>query len=336
EGEAIGRVIRLLMQYANPSVEIFHIYPIAAGQPTQRITITRSTMERLIQTTGSPAELAQAVSLSAAPLNNPALSQAVGKSYPRFALWIGPRLGEQLFDPDKPLQLMLMAEGDAAVSLTPNLSLATALTSTVWSDYNFTRPAGSLLPHVRTDLLKYLDKGATGISYLGIEYVTRLTPEVFAEARAGYLEDMFMGAGGQLLWRPEGSRFAIGADAYQVWQRNFDRLFGAQPYNVLTGHVSVYYNSPWYGLNFAVHAGHYLAGDYGATFEVTRRFSTGVEVGAFATFTNVPFSKFGEGSFDKGIILRIPLQWGLPIYSQTGYNLDLRSLTRDGGQRLAN
>ena len=82
-----------------------------------------------------------------------------------------------------------------------------------------------------------------------------------------------------------------------------------QDYNVTTGHVSLYYNSPWYDIDLAVHAGRYLAGDYGATIEVTRHFASGVEIGAFATFTNVPFSEFGEGSFDKGIIVRIPFEW---------------------------
>ena len=37
-------------------------------------------------------------------------------------------------------------------------------------------------------------------------------------------------------------------------------------------------------------AGRYLAGDWGATVELGRRFDSGIEVGAFATFTDVPFS----------------------------------------------
>ena len=149
-------------------------------------------------------------------------------------------------------------------------------------------------------------------------YRTRLGADVFAEVKAGYLEDMFVGAGGQVLWRPNGDRLVLGVDVYQVWQRDFDRLFGMLSkncvppasgcaYHVVTGHISAYSAGPWYGLNFQVHAGRYLAGDWGGTFQISRRFETGVEVGAFATFTNVPFAKFGEGSFDKGIIVRIPL-----------------------------
>jgi Exopolysaccharide biosynthesis protein YbjH len=52
--------------------------------------------------------------------------------------------------------------------------------------------------------------------------------------------------------------------------------------------------------------------------------------------TNVPFSKFGEGSFDKGIRIVIPLEWALPIGSTTTYEMDLRPIQRDGGQPLEN
>jgi len=146
---------------------------------------------------------------------------------------------------------------------------------------------------------------------------------------------MFAGAGGEILWRPEGQRWALGVDAYEVQQRNFDRLFGLQSYHAFTGHVSLYYASPWYDLNFALRAGQYLAHDRGLTVEITRRFSTGVEIGAFFTKTNVSSQDFGEGSFDKGIMLRIPLNWVAPIETQAQFNMDLRPVQRDGGQRLA-
>jgi hypothetical protein len=334
ESEALGRVIRILMQDAPSSVELFHIFPVLNGMPTQEVTVARSSLERVNQTPGAVAQMNEAVLVNSAPLYNPVLDSMQSHTYPRFSWGIAPGLTEQLFDPNKPIQFRLYAGAGASATLAPGLSIGTTLTATLWDDYNFSRPADSVLPHVRTDLLKYLKYGANGISYLGIDYQTRLAPDVFAEAKAGYLEDMFMGVGGQILWRPEGSRFAFGVDGYQVWKRDFDRLFGIQKYNVATGHVAVYYESPWYGLDFSVHAGRYLAGDYGATFQVSRRFLNGIEVGAFATFTNVPFKKFGEGSFDKGIFVNIPLEAALPIYTQANYGVTLHSLTRDGGQRL--
>ena len=103
---------------------------------------------------------------------------------------------------------------------------------------------------------------------------------------------------------------------------------------MLTGHATLYYESPWYGLNFQVTAGQYLAGDRGVTFQLSRRFSTGVEIGVFATRTNVSAAQFGEGSYDKGFIIRIPLEWTLPINTQNELYTVIRPLQRDGGQRL--
>ncbi|HWU56044.1 MAG TPA: YjbH domain-containing protein, partial [Rhizomicrobium sp.] len=196
------------------------------------------------------------------------------------------------------------------------------------------RPSDSVLPHVRSDFMKYFTQGKTGIGHLAADYRFRATPTVFARIHTGYLESMFAGAGGEILWRPQDTRWALGADIYQVWQRDFDRLFGLQAYHQTTGHVSLYYDSPWYDLNFQLRAGQYLAGDRGFTVQVTRRFSTGVEIGAFFTKTNVSAQQFGEGSFDKGIVIRIPLGWIAPLETQSELALDLRPVQRDGGQTL--
>jgi hypothetical protein len=163
-----------------------------------------------------------------------------------------------------------------------------------------------------------------------------MAPDVFATVRAGYLESMYMGTGGEVLWRPAGERWAIGADLYDIQERGFDRLLDLQSYHVVTGHVSLYWASPWYDLNFEVRAGQYLAGDRGLTFMATRRFSSGVEIGAFFTRTNVSSVQFGEGSFDKGILIRIPLGWVAPINTQDGINTIIRPVQRDGGQTLDN
>lgn len=336
EAEALGRIARVLMADAPPSVELFHLTAMIAGLPAEQVSIARSALERTVHAYGSGAGLEEgAITYHAAPLGTPGLTHLL-VPYPRFSWSFDPKLAEHIFDPSRPLQFQFYGQLAGTMQLSPGLTLGTVLTGDIWNNLTFSRPPGSALPHVRTDLLKYLKEGQYGISFLGATYRARLTPHVFVELKAGYLEDMFMGVGGDVLWRPENSRFAFGADLYQVWQRDFNRLFGIRHYQILTGHVSVYYRSPWHGLNFKVHVGRYLAGDYGATFEVSRRFSTGVEVGFYATFTNVPFKKFGEGSFDKGIFLHIPLEWNLPIFTQASYDLRLSSLTRDGGQRLVN
>ena len=80
--------------------------------------------------------------------------------------------------------------------------------------------------------------------------------------------------------------------------------------------------------------GRYLAGDYGATLSVDRVFANGWSVGAYATLTNVSAEQFGEGSFDKGIRLTIPMEWAMGKPTRAGNTTEIRSLARDGGARL--
>jgi hypothetical protein len=103
---------------------------------------------------------------------------------------------------------------------------------------------------------------------------------------------------------------------------------------VVTGHASLYLDTGWQGISAQLDAGRYLAGDWGGTITLKRRFANGWEVGGFATFTEVPFDEFGEGSFDKGLFLTIPFNWFLPYESRSEFTALIRPLSRDGGQRL--
>src|SRR5262249_28279928 len=181
-----------------------------------------------------------------APMQNPALAEANRTSYPRFSWDIYPQLRQELFDPADPFAIELAAVASGTIELRPGLSFNGEVESSLFDNFNLDRQSNSTLPHVRSDFVKYFAQGKTGIGQLDAEYRFRLAPNVFAVAKAGYLESMFAGGGGEVLWRPEGQRWALGADAYEVWQRGFDRLFDLQDYHVFTGHVSLYYASPWY------------------------------------------------------------------------------------------
>ena len=333
ETDAIDRMTRILTKYAPPQIEKFRLIDVEGGLPIQEFDVLRGPVERSSeQNDGSIFD--HSVSITPPPMDNPVMTAAARESYPRFSWGIYPQFRQALFDPAQPFGVQFLVSAAAGVELTPGLSIGGSVEASLYDDFNTARTSNSALPHVRSDFLKYFTQGKTGIGNLEVDYQFRLAPTVYAVARAGYLESMFAGAGGEILWRPEGTRWALGVDAYEVWQRNFDRLFGLQPYHVATGRVSLYYDSPWYGLNFELRAGQYLAGDRGITFQVTRRFSTGVEIGAFFTKTNVSSEQFGEGGFDKGIIIRIPLGWIAPVETQSMVGLDLRPVQRDGGQFL--
>ena len=333
EPEAYGRLARVLMTTMPPEIETFRIVSLADGMPTRELVLPRSALERTIaQESGGSEILAEARTDETdrpASQISPALMQ-----YPRYDWSIRPVYNQSLFDPNQPYLFQLLAGFGGGVNFTPQFRVEGNAQVNVASNFGQLLPSDSKLPHVRSDQDLYYEHGKNGIGELEAKYTATLAPGVYAMARGGILESMFAGAGGEILWRPEGERWALGATLYEARQRGFDRLFDMQPYHVLTGHVSFYYQSPWYGLDFQVDAGRYLAGDTGGTLTVTRRFSTGVEVGLFATLTNVPFSQFGEGAFDKGFIIRIPMDFMVPLDSQSEFDVNLRPVTRDGGQML--
>jgi hypothetical protein len=333
EAEAIDRLTRLLMAEAPPDIERFRMTNIVNGVPQRTFEALRTPLERDLYQTQDLSIFDNGVVANPAPMYDPVLAMARA-SYPRFSWGLYPNLRQQLFDPDNPFAVQAVIAAGVSAELLPGLEVNIEAEANLWDNFNVKRPSDSVLPHVRTDFVKYFVEGKTGLRRLDVEYQWRLAPSVFAIAKAGYLESMFAGAGGEILWQPENRRWALGVDLYSVQQRNFDRLLGLQNYTAVTGHLSLYYASPWYDINMAVRIGRYLAGDQGITFEATRRFSTGVEIGAYFTKTNVSAARFGEGSFDKGIIVRIPLDYMLPINTQGEFGLNLRPVQRDGGQRL--
>jgi hypothetical protein len=333
EPEAYGRLARVLMATMPENIETFRIISVADGMPTREIVLPRSSLERVIADNGAGSELLALAPTAESNASLDRISQSV-VSYPTYDWSLLPEYNQSLFDPNQPYRYQLLAGLAGGISLTRQLRLEGELQANIISDFSDLQPSDSQLPHVRSDTVEYYDKGKNGIAEMQGSYTETLAPGVYALARAGILESMFAGGGGDILWRPDGDRWAVGGTLYEVWQRGFDRLFDLQPYHVLTGHVSIYYESPWYDLDLRLDAGRYLAGDEGATVTVTRRFDTGVEIGLFATLTNVPFAQFGEGSFDKGFIIRIPLDFMIPLNSQSEFDMNLRPVTRDGGQML--
>ncbi|MGN6147860.1 MAG: YjbH domain-containing protein, partial [Rhizomicrobium sp.] len=331
--EAMGRLLRILMANAPPTVEEFSFVDITNYLPTNAVTLSRSDIERTLNLNGSAFELWPLTEIKPVSERTAFLRDDNLISFPKFDYSVTPGYRQSLFNPQEPFAVQLYANAEGSVALTRNISFDSAVEYDVYNTILSNVKSNSVLPHVRSDFAEYYSH-KVGISDLEATYFKKLSPEVYFYGRAGYLEDMFAGVGGEVYWQPPHQRWALGASLYGVQQRAFNRLFGLRDYRVITGHIAAYYDSPFYGLNFEVHAGRYLAGDYGATFQVTRRFESGVEIGAYATLTNVPFSKFGEGSFDKGIIIRIPVGAIAPLNTQSVARLDFSPITRDGGQRL--
>jgi hypothetical protein len=105
-------------------------------------------------------------------------------------------------------------------------------------------------------------------------------------------------------------------------------------YETHTGHINLYYTEPRSQVTVALKGGKFLAQDSGINFDFSRRFKTGLRIGAFFSLTDISEYEFGEGSFDKGFYFNVPIQIFSDVYTKQSQSFGLRPLTRDGAQFL--
>ncbi|MFL2535639.1 MAG: YjbH domain-containing protein [Candidatus Azotimanducaceae bacterium] len=187
--------------------------------------------------------------------------------YPKLAVGADLALRVQLMDPNEPLKHQLYVKGTARLALTDVSNVWSAYSLNVSNDFNTKRPSDSVLPRVRSEISQYLTQGETGIDTLFYEHKRSLFGGNYFRAYAGLLEEMFGGVGAEYLFEPFGARWAVGANVNWVKQRGYQKNFSFLDYETVTGHVSAFYASPWYNLDFGIHVGRYLAGDKGVTYE---------------------------------------------------------------------
>lgn len=248
---------------------------------------------------------------------------------------------------------------DAAASywLTDSVKLSSSLYFNLVDNYDkfnyITPPDGTSVPRVRTQFRAYVHDNPVWMNHLQLTWFEEYGSGFYSQAYGGYLESMFAGVGGEVLYRSLNSNWAIGADLNLISQRDPESWFGVyeQPnqtggdygndYVVMdqgsTGFVTAYYMPKWSFLDstlFKVGIGKFLAGDIGTRIDFSKQFDSGVIAGAYASFTDLSSDEYGEGSFTKGFYLSIPFDLMTVRPSGNRANFNWQPITRDGGQVL--
>jgi hypothetical protein len=190
---------------------------------------------------------------------------------------------------------------------------------------------------VRSDVEKFADR-TIGLERLYATSFHSLSPEWHTALSAGYLEEMVAGVGGEIIYRPFKSRFAIGAELWQTFRRDPQTSLnlGLNGDHVLTGHINAWYDWPEPDITLHLQAGRYLAEDIGLTAALEKDFVNGAKLKGFITVTDGADSgNFGKDTrTTQGISLSLPLG-GLP-YIPDGSAIRLRAepFARDTGQAV--
>jgi Exopolysaccharide biosynthesis protein YbjH/Capsule biosynthesis GfcC len=285
-----------------------------------------------------PTQQKEAMAVRSAKHNGPAserpqaLYQAAN---PMFQFEPDLNLNYNLGGPDGFILYQLSAIGHAELRLREDTWLQGGLQLRLSDNYDkFLYTAPSNMPRVRTYIREYVTSSKLTMPNLQFTHVGKLTENQFYSVYAGYLEMMFAGAGAEWLYRPLGSTVALGVDVNRVRQRDFKQDFNLRPYQVDTGHATLYWDTGLSDVLAKLSAGRYLAGDLGVTVDLSRVFQNGVRMGGFFTKTNATAQQFGEGSFDKGIYVSIPFDAMMTRSNSSVANVLWQPLIRDGGAKL--
>lgn len=159
-------------------------------------------------------------------------------------------------------------------------------------------------------------------------------------AAMGYVEEMYAGYGGEVLYRPHGKTWALGAEAWYALKRDPETFLGLglNGDHLISGHLKTWYEIPQTDLTIGFKAGRYLAEDIGGTLSLTKSMENGMKFEAFVTATDAAdFDLFGGTTHVySGIKFTMPIGNvpGLP----RGSHIRARSepMGRDAGQSIDN
>lgn len=332
--QGMGRAIRILDGAVRPEIAWFTFRLERTGLAIAEATVGRDAFAAYVDRSIDLPALARSVEHAPPAWQQRDLLHEMPQD--RLDYGVSPGYKQVLGGPDGFILYQLSADFSAHAWLDRNTWVAGIASVDLHNNFHkFRYDAPSNLPRVRTWQREYLTTSTVTMPVLQATHTRDLGRDLYGMAYAGYLEWMYGGVGGELLYRPWGERWAVGVDVNRVRQRDFDQHFGFRDYRVTTGHVTGYVTlGDAQRVQATVSAGRYLAGDVGATFDLARRFDNGVTMGAWATKTNVSSAEFGEGSFDKGIYFSVPMDLLLPRPSRARAGFVWQPLVRDGGAKL--
>ena len=330
--KGVGRASRILDNNANDDIQWFTLVNKRYNMPVEGTSVPRKTFRDVVNNEQDLIDLHRTTEINR-PTTQTEETLYTQRIEP-FNYGFGLGYQQNIGGPDGFLLYQVSAYAEGQYRFTPGVWASGGISANLLNNYEkFKYDAPSGLPRVRTDLRKYVTTSEVTMPALQLNRAKQLDQDLYGMLYGGYLEPMYAGIGGELLYRPMGERWSVGADLNFVRQRDFEQDFGLRDYRTITGHVTAYTKLP-FDLDAAVSVGRYLARDWGTTIDISREFTNGVKFGGWVTRTTASKEEYGEGSFDKGIYISIPFDEMMSVSTMSRANITWAPLTRDGGAML--
>ena len=258
-------------------------------------------------------------------------------NFPVINNQFSPDIRAHIGSPERFLYVGLGIKASTEIQLNRNIVFYSTIGKSLEDNFDRKRSTpNSALPNVRTQIVDYLQQSSEDfyISDMAIESIWSPFTNFYTKLSLGYLESMYGGVAAEVMYKPFNRNTAFSYEHNDVKKRDYDQKFSFSEYKIKTSHLNIAHYHPKTNILAKWSYGTYLAGDIGYTLDLSRRMPGGWKAGVWYSNTNVSAEQFGEGSFDKGFYIRIPLNIFSKGYSKNLQAFSLRSMTRDGGQKL--
>ena len=264
---------------------------------------------------------------------------------PRFETFLGNAKGKFKYD----LGIKAAIEGFLPYKLFYEMQASYTVLSTLnhIADFDLFHP--SQLLNVATDYIRYRQGGAFTWDMLYAQRSWNFGKGCFGRISGGYFQANYAGLGGEFLWYPAQSCFAIGLEGAIVKKRRYTGL-GFQsklrqfegftpvyhPYSTLQQYfLDFYFDFPRQCLFAKLGIGQFLARDKGLRLEATRYFDNGLRITGWITLTDACDMIHGAKYYDRGVAIEVPLDFFYKCSSRRVWNYATAAWLRDAGYRTS-
>ncbi len=258
-------------------------------------------------------------------------------NFPIFINNIAPDIRTHIGSPQRFIYTGIGIQFNSEIQLNREFAIYTTIAKSITDNFDekASEPSSGL-ELVRTQIVDYLQQTSEDFYIRNLELERIWSPynNLYSKVSVGLLEQMYGGVAAEIMYKPFESNFAYSIEYNQVRKRAFEGKFDFLDYEISTQHFNLAYYHPSTNILAKWSYGKYLAQDKGYTLDLSRRMPSGWTAGIFFSRTNVSAEEFGEGSFDKGFYFTFPLSIFSKGYNKNVNGLSLRTMTRDGGQKL--
>jgi len=202
----------------------------------------------------------------------------------------------------------------------------------------------SQIINVRSDIIRYFQQRGITVDEAYLQKNWNMGCGWYSRLTAGLFEEEYGGVAGEILYYPVKNCWAIGIDGAFLRKRTYKGVGFTNKVRKFDGFVptwrkfygkqyflDLYYN--WYAceLDFKIKIGKFLANDYGARFELSRYFPSGLRVTVWYTHTNAHDRINGQNYHDKGVAFSMPLDIFYTHSERSRFGYGMSAWLRDVG-----